>query len=194
MLILALTIALVVGVLTLGCILGWTARLLLGPKGTATLDEAARPPRTHDEYLRLRDIRATAYTASTREYDRLVTWISGGALGLSITFVEKLTPQIRPGSAWMLISGWAFLGLALLTSLFSHYSSSRIHSTRLRELDHVQIPIDERSASWRDTARWLGHWAAIWGWTTKGLTIASGWFLVGGFMFLAGFAFTSVSP
>ena len=52
-------------------------------------------PRDNDESYRIRHVRAAAYAASMNEYNRLVTWISGGALGLSITFVEKLSPPIR---------------------------------------------------------------------------------------------------
>jgi len=151
-------------------------------------------PRNEHEYYRIRRVRAAAYAASINEYNRLVTWISGGALGLSITFVEKLSPQIRPGSAWMLITGWAFLGVALLTSLFSHYAGSRVHSWRLRELDHFQTPADQRNEAWLAEAARFGRLAGYYGRTTKILTIASGLFLVGGFMFLAGFAYASVSP
>lgn len=154
---------------------------------------ADRPPRSEHDYYRIRRVRAAAYTASINEYNRLVTWISGGALGLSITFVEKLSPQIRPGSAWMLISGWALLGVALLTSLFSHYASSRVHSMKLRELDHFQTPPDQRRGAWSAEAKRFDWWAASYGRATNVLTMASGLFLVGGFMFLAGFAYASVS-
>jgi hypothetical protein len=57
-------------------------------------EDETPPPRSEHDYYRIRRIRAAAYASSINEYNRLVTWISGGALGLSITFVEKLSPQI----------------------------------------------------------------------------------------------------
>jgi len=124
-----------------------------------------------------------------REYDRLVTWASGGALLASITFVEKLAPQPRPETAYLLGVSWALLATALLLSLTSQYASSRVHSWRMNELDHLQAGVDERTDSWVLEAGRLLRGAKVWGKTTKWSTFLSGVALVAGMVVLSIFAF-----
>src|SRR5437773_510701 len=110
------------------------------------VDEAMPPPTPqrmepldHDEYLKHRDALVLSYKESMKEYDRLVTWASAGALGLSITFLEKFGQNADKGTAWLLGTGWLALGAAFAASLWSQYFSSRIHSWSRRELDYLQI-------------------------------------------------------
>jgi hypothetical protein len=88
-----------------------------------------------------------ADTDSMKEYDRLVTWTSGGALLASITFLEKIAPGPTQSTAWLPTTGWALLPArrALLMSLTSQYASSRVHSWRMRELDHLQTGEEDRA-------------------------------------------------
>jgi hypothetical protein len=134
-----------------------------------------------------------AYTESIKEYDRLVTWISGGMLGLSVTFAERLGPRTQEGSTALLAWGWIVLGGALLMSLWSQYASSRVQSWRRRELDYLQVEEAKRPAGWREEAGRLDVIAGIYGKATKYLTFVSGLLLVGGFMLLARYAFVNVS-
>ena len=175
-----------------GVAAGWLWRTV---RPTGPVRQPSRTaPYDHDEYLRRLDRLDRAYTDSIKEYDRLVTWISGGALGVSVTFAERLGPQVRDGTEWLLAAGWITLGGALLTSLWSQYASSRVHSWRRRELDHLQTEIVNRPVAWEQEARRLNLVSRLYGRTTKWLTFASGVLLVGGFMLLARYAFLNVSP
>ena len=82
---------------------------------------------------------------------------------------------------------------ALLTSLWSQYASSRVHSWRRRELDHLQTQLADRPAVWANEAWRLDLISRAYGKATKWLTLVSGILLVGGFMFLARYAFLNVS-
>jgi len=146
-------------------------------------------PLDHDEYRERRKAMDLAYTESIREYDRLVTWSSAGALGLSITFLEKFGNGADRASTWWLAAGWVSLGLALASSLWSQYFSSRIYSWRRNELDHLQLQPEDRSETWETKAVRLDRVASKYALATKLLTVASGVLLVGGMMFIARFAF-----
>jgi hypothetical protein len=109
-------------------------------------------------------------TGSINEYDRLVTWASGGALGLSITLIEKFGSNADRATARWLALGLTALGFAFAASLWSQYFSSRIHSWRRRELDHLQKPEAERARSRTSEAVRLHRIVDIHGAATKWLT------------------------
>jgi hypothetical protein len=172
-----------------GLAIGWWARVwwlsaLPAPRRVEPLE--------HDDYLNRRERLDRAYTESIREYDRLVTWASGGALLVSITFIEKLAPHPRPDTAWILSFGWALLAGAFLLSLVSQYASSRVHSWRLNELNHLQKAGGERQESWASEAGRLARGARVWGATTKWSTFLSGVALVVGMVVLSTFAFLNI--
>ena len=79
--------------------------------------------KAHDAYL---DHRNTLQSASLEIAGRFSQWmltLSGGALGLSITFIEKLKPLILESSRYWLIISWIAFAASLLACLFSLYSS-----------------------------------------------------------------------
>ena len=122
-----------------------------------------------------------------------MTWASGGALLVSVTFLEKLAPRPRPDTAWLLNASWQWLAAALLLSLASQYASSRVHSWRMRELQHLQEGVDERSENWTVEAGLNDRSARLWGKATKWSTFLSGIVLVIGLMVLSRFAFLNTS-
>lgn len=150
-------------------------------------------PLGHEDYLHRVDRLDRAYTESIKEYDRLVTWASGGALALSVTFTDRLSAHPQAASIWWIGAGWIVLGLALLSSLWSQYFSSRLHSSRWDELDHLQMPIEKRPEDWRDEAIRFDRRARLNAKITKWLTVSSGLLLFGGLMLLARFAYLNMS-
>jgi hypothetical protein len=64
-----------------------------------------------------------AYATATRDFDKAVTFLAGGALGLSITFVHDIAPQ--PKVKWSLGLAWALFALSLLLILMSFLASQR---------------------------------------------------------------------
>lgn len=149
-------------------------------------------PLEHDEYLKRRGGLVDGYNTSMKEYDRLVTWISAGALALSVTFAEKVGLQTSPRYFWLLGCGWALLGVTLLTSLISQYTSTRIHTWKIRELEHLQATVEERAEDWSSVALALERKARFYADWTKRLNVVVAPLLVGGLMSLAVFAFTNL--
>lgn len=169
--------------------IGWFVHICWGRLGAVRRHVAL----SHDEYLARRERLDRAYTDSIKEYDRLVTLASGGALLASITFLEKIAPRPAQSTAWLLGSGWALLVASFLMSLMSQYSSSRVHSWRMRELDHLQLPQEKRETNWDVCAAQLNRGCATWGKATKWLTFISGVALVAAAMFLSRFAYENIA-
>ncbi len=171
--------------LAAGTCIGWFGRIWwqAAPSAARRVD-----PLDHEEYLRRLERLDRAYTESIREYDRLVTWASGGALVVSVTFLEKLAPRPRPETAWLLSGSWLLLAGALLLSLMSQYASSRVHSWRMNELNHLQQSVEQRGDNWLAEAGRLNRGARLWGKATKWSTFLAGIVLVIGLIVLSRFA------
>lgn len=73
---------------------------------------------------------------SEDDFERLITYISAGALGLSITFIEKLVPLNNSLHSEFLITGWILLALTLILNLFSHNYSSRMSAKSENDFDN----------------------------------------------------------
>lgn len=68
-------------------------------------------------------------------FENKLSAISAGALGLTLTFLEKIIPLENSISAIFLIIGWTFLVLTLLLNLISHMISKHFSHKTLLDLD-----------------------------------------------------------
>lgn len=149
-------------------------------------------PLERQEYLERRKDLAEQYREAIGNYDKLVPWGAGGALFLSITFLEKIAPHPLASSRWLLLSAWGFLLVALGSSMWSHYTSSRIFSRRINLLDNRQrVGKGDDSDAWERERQRLEGRVRRWGRLTALLNPLAGWALVIGVAFLAGFAFAN---
>ena len=64
-------------------------------------------------------------TSASAAFDRAVSFLAGGALTLSITFLHDIAP--RPVHEGRLAVAWVALWAALMASLFSHLTSDLAH-------------------------------------------------------------------
>jgi ABC-type transport system involved in multi-copper enzyme maturation permease subunit len=72
---------------------------------------------------------------SDDDFEKNITYISAGALGLSMTFIEKIVNLPKAIHFWILITAWGLLTLTLLANLLSHYLSSYYHEKTTDEFD-----------------------------------------------------------
>jgi len=56
-------------------------------------------------------------------FDKSILTLSSGALGLSLLFIEKIAPEIKPGTTCLLVLAWVFFGLSILSTLISFLTS-----------------------------------------------------------------------
>jgi len=78
---------------------------------------------TREEYLTIRKDLVGEKGRSSDRYDKTIITISGGALFLSMAFLERITQRSSYSHTEWLIGGWICLAVALLTSLISHLTS-----------------------------------------------------------------------
>lgn len=68
-------------------------------------------------------------------FEEKLTYISAGALGLTLTFIEKIIPLTDSVGTVFLVMGWGFLVMTLLLNLSSHLISKQYLFKTQMELD-----------------------------------------------------------
>nr|GEW82229.1 hypothetical protein [Tanacetum cinerariifolium] len=71
--------------------------------------------------------------SSEQEYDKLIVYLAGGGLVLTIGFVKDLMQLTKSAYIGWLLACWLFFALCLLTNLFSHYLAKQAFDSYLRE-------------------------------------------------------------
>lgn len=81
-----------------------------------------RKERYQAHILRKNTLSDQAFKTSER-YDQWILTISGGALAVSVTFLEKIAPKPAPYTLWFLGFAWGGYIIALITGFFAIYCS-----------------------------------------------------------------------
>ncbi|WP_324679846.1 hypothetical protein [Hymenobacter sp. GOD-10R] len=71
--------------------------------------------------------------SSEQEYDKLIVYLAGGGLVLTIGFVKDLLQLSKSNYLGWLLACWALFALCLLTNLLSHYLAKQAFDSYLRE-------------------------------------------------------------
>ncbi len=83
-------------------------------------------------------VRAEFYSSidkSENDLERKITYISAGALALSITFMEKIVDLTSAEHFYLLIIGWILLALTLAVNLISTLTSRKLTMKSLKDFD-----------------------------------------------------------
>jgi len=70
-------------------------------------------------------------------FEKAITFISSGALGLTLTFHDKIVPANDANFVILIALGWAFLVTTLFINLISHYQSSKSTDDSIDEIDNI---------------------------------------------------------
>ena len=124
---------------------------------------------TGDPPQKYRDLLVEQTLKSQAEYDRLVIALSGGAFGISFTFVDRIAGQ-NPVMIYTMVIAWVLWALSLACALWSHRTSTVAMRTATIQLDQGRLN--------SETAGGVAD--AI----TDGLNIASGALFVVGLLFV----------
>src|SRR5271157_1044286 len=130
----------------------------------------ADPPAGADTKDELRTLLSTMERDSQNSYDKAILTLSGGALGVTISFVKNVIGRTPKDTGFMFAS-WICWGLSLACVLFSFYTSNLALRRAVIQLDNETIE-DEQPGGAFDTF-------------TAVLNAASGcFFLAGAFLFV----------
>jgi len=72
---------------------------------------------------------------SDDDFEKYITFIASGSLGLTLTFIDKISPLKHSIGIWVIIVGWFFLASTLFINLLSHFLSSRYNEKTIQDLD-----------------------------------------------------------
>jgi len=109
---------------------------------------------------------------SEDDFEKNITYISAGALAISLTFLEKIVPIKESTQIYLVIASWSFLALTLLSNLFSHqYSSYIIDKT----IDDVDFHSDRTNENWERRTKKIRMWNVI---NVIGLILGIGLFII----------------
>ena len=72
---------------------------------------------TQEDYSRYREALQRSEDVSSDEFDKVMISLSGGALAISITFINQIAPE--PKHFWLCIAAWIFFAVAMTTTLVS---------------------------------------------------------------------------
>ncbi len=106
---------------------------------------------------------------ATKDFDRSVLVLAGGALGLSITFIHDIAPN--PTHKLLVGTSWTLFAVALLATFLSYLASEGVHLKRIADEDAG--------------TEWGRSYLGI---ATTGLNVLAAIGVVGGFVFLVTFA------
>jgi len=116
-----------------------------------------------------------AHHVATRDFDRAVITLSGGALALSVTFIHDVVPHAH--ETWRLVGAWSLLGASLLLMVASFVTSQAGLLRSIQAIDNREVDSHEQ-----------GYFRA-----TRALNLTSAIAMVAGFGFLAWFSFANIN-
>lgn len=74
--------------------------------------------------------------SSQNSFEKQLSYISAGSLGLSFILIEKILKDIYTTQyKWLLITGWCLLGATLLLNLWSHLQAYKLHYKTITEMN-----------------------------------------------------------
>ena len=133
-----------------------------------------------EEMLKYRDALAEAGLKASTAYDKAIMALSGGALGLSITFMKDIVHSPAADSLWRLETSWSCLTASLTFILISMLSSQWALTKAINQVDQGSLPRERPGGIFSVVTTWLNALSAV--------------AFVAGVAFLAWFAIGNLHP
>ena len=98
---------------------------------------------------------------SIEEYDKAVMTLSGGALGLSFTFLKYVGNPDKLAAKSFLLGAWGMWGLSISIVLCSHYLSHRAMRHALEAMNRNELSQEKPGGVADDVINWLNPLGGI---------------------------------
>lgn len=73
---------------------------------------------------------------SQDDFEKQLSFISAGALGVSMFLIEKVIKDLTLSHfKWIIITSWSFLGFTLIINLVSHFMVIKFNYKNIEEID-----------------------------------------------------------
>jgi len=90
-----------------------------------------------DEYLKRFELLDNADTEQARSFDKSILTLATGALGITITFANKIVPEIKADTSYFIVITWIGLGLSVVFTLISFISSQYACKSEIAILENT---------------------------------------------------------
>ncbi len=98
---------------------------------------------------------------STEAFDKAVLSLSGGALGLSIAFLNNTNAPNASERANFLLGAWILWAASLILTLISFWSSSRAMQMAITQLDEGRLAQEHPGGIWDRSTKLLTPLAGV---------------------------------
>lgn len=93
-------------------------------------------------------------TKAQEQYDKTVLMLSGGALGISFTFLKDIIPLNEATNIWLILMAWGAWTLSCSAVLWSFYSSRLAMRQAIKDLDN-EVESKNKSDLWTSILNFL---------------------------------------
>ena len=149
----------------------------IGDSGAVSNLPGVDPPTAADPKRELRTLLSTLERDSQNSYDKAILTLSGGALGVTISFVKNVIGNTPKDTGFMFAS-WICWGLSLACILFSFFASNLALRRAVIQLDNETIEDEQPGGA-------LDIFTAV-------LNAASGGFFLVGISFFVYFGYKNI--
>jgi len=111
----------------------------LGETDPAEVEREADDAAYKKQIEKYREVLVAAEQEAQRHYDKTLLWLSGGALGVSITFVKNIVGPQALSRAGLLLLSWIFWTVSLTCVLVSFYTSRRALRKTVEQVDSDKV-------------------------------------------------------
>jgi len=92
----------------------------------------------YQTYINERNSLVTAQKESSQYFDKSILTLAAGALGLSLTFIDKIAPRpIVECSKYLLCTAWIFFCLSILSTLISSLTSQAACRRQIEIVENI---------------------------------------------------------
>lgn len=95
-------------------------------------------------------------------FEKQLSYISAGALALSVGFIKDIVHPIKDSSyKWMLLTGWGLLIFTLLLNLVSHMLAAKFARKGAKEAENPDDTYDPKKIESRALLMEIINWATV---------------------------------
>lgn len=107
-------------------------------RASETLSKIVRMEKSEKEKEEWKEYRLSVLEEKRKsddDFEKYITFIASGALGLTITFIDKISPLKESIVVWVIALGWVLLAFTLFINLLSHFLSSKYNEQTIQDID-----------------------------------------------------------
>jgi hypothetical protein len=99
--------------------------------------ESDQEKKLDPELVKYRDELISLQHKSQEAFERQLSYLSTGALALSIGFIKDVVKNISAADLkWLLDLGWGLLAATLLVNCFSHIRAAELHNKTIKDINN----------------------------------------------------------